>query len=391
MKRMKFFKNYPLVCVLVLTFVLFTAASFLRRDLYKDYEDSDIMTPEIAAMFQGIKDGIYPWSVNEDTMTMGQAENAETEASPSGETSPVTDSKGQSDLDHSGSMISGNDGEDSQETEAQSGVSQNGLSANNVSQNGISGNGLTEENAPDSGAESEAGTEENGEASETESGQEDQTESESENTELVLEFSQVDESYLEDALFIGDSRTQGLYEYGGLEDTADFYCQTSLTIYDIFSKPKKVAYLEKGGPKITIEEALSQKQFGKIYLMLGINEMGTGTAETFLEEYYRVVKHIQELQPQAIIYVQGIMKVGAEKNATDPTFNNTNIEIRNTGISMFQDNQNIFYLDPNEVLCGEDGNLNGDWTFDQVHLKAKYYQIWKDYILSHAIVRDQTS
>ena len=42
--------------------------------------------------------------------------------------------------------------------------------------------------------------------------------------QLPLQFERVEEDYFDDALFIGDSRTQGMLEYGGLEDRADFYC-----------------------------------------------------------------------------------------------------------------------------------------------------------------------
>ena len=44
----------------------------------------------------------------------------------------------------------------------------------------------------------------------------------------------VDDSYFDDAVFIGDSRTVGMYEYGGLEKTSTFYASTGLTIYKMF-------------------------------------------------------------------------------------------------------------------------------------------------------------
>ena len=40
------------------------------------------------------------------------------------------------------------------------------------------------------------------------------------------------------------------------------------------------------------------------------------------------------------------------------------------------------------MVCDENGNLHGDWTFDQIHLKAKYYQVWKEFLLDHGIVRE---
>ena len=41
----------------------------------------------------------------------------------------------------------------------------------------------------------------------------------------------------------------------------------------------------------------------KIFLMIGINEMGTGTVESFMKAYGEAVQHLQELQPDAVIYL----------------------------------------------------------------------------------------
>lgn len=80
--------------------------------------------------------------------------------------------------------------------------------------------------------------------------------------------------------------------------------------------------VEENGAKITVEEALSEHQFGKVYLMIGINEMGTGTVDSFMKKYEEAVNHIRELQPDALIFLQGIMYVKQEKSETDPIFNN---------------------------------------------------------------------
>ena len=41
-------------------------------------------------------------------------------------------------------------------------------------------------------------------------------------------------------------------------------------------------------------------------------------------------------------------------------------------------NQDIFYLEVNDAVCDANGDLVTEYTFDQIHLKAKYYQLWKD-------------
>lgn len=193
----------------------------------------------------------------------------------------------------------------------------------------------------------------------------------------------VEDDYFSDAVFIGDSRTMGMYEYGGLEEIAAFYASTGLTIYKIFDS----AIVEVPGQrqKITIEEALGQNQFKKIYLMIGINEMGTGTVETFVAKYQEVVEHLLELQPEAIIYIQGILKVTTERSNQGDYITNEGIVARNEELSQLADNVRIFYLDANPMICDSTGGLEPSYTFDGVHLKAKYVEIWKDYLKTHAI------
>ena len=201
--------------------------------------------------------------------------------------------------------------------------------------------------------------------------------------EEVYEFTHVEEDYFDDAVFIGDSRIVGLHDYSGWNNTT-YYASIGLTVYDVFDKP----IVEENGTKITVEQALSEHQFGKILVMIGINEMGTGTVDSFMRAYEEMVRHLQELQPDAIIFLHGIMYVKQEKSETDPIFNNPNIQERNDRIAQLADNKNIFYLDVNEVVTDETGNLNPEYTYDEVHLLGKWYVLWTDYLKEHGIVKE---
>lgn len=72
------------------------------------------------------------------------------------------------------------------------------------------------------------------------------------------------------ALFIGDSRTVGLAEYSGIPD-ADFYAYTGMSVYTAFKKESSVGGWEKG---TLLEDVLTGRQYDRVYLMLGINELG---------------------------------------------------------------------------------------------------------------------
>ena len=193
----------------------------------------------------------------------------------------------------------------------------------------------------------------------------------------------VDDSYFDDAVFIGDSRTVGMYEYGGLEETSTFYASTGLTIYKMFDS--KIVAVPGQKKKITVEEALSEKQFAKIYLMIGINEMGTGTVESFMKAYGEAVQHLQQLQPDAVIYLQAIMKVTTERSGQGDYITNEGIEARNEEIAKLADDEKIYYLDVNPLICDETGGMVASYTYDGVHLKAQYIPIWLDFLKEHAV------
>lgn len=196
-------------------------------------------------------------------------------------------------------------------------------------------------------------------------------------------YHKVDDSYFDDAVFIGDSRTVGMYEYGGLEETSTFYASTGLTIYKMFDS--KIVAVPGQKKKITVEEALSEKQFAKIYLMIGINEMGTGTVESFMKAYGEAVQHLQQLQPDAVIYLQAIMKVTTERSGQGDYITNEGIEARNEEIAKLADDEKIFYLDVNPLICDETGGMVASYTYDGVHLKAQYIPIWLDFLKQHAV------
>lgn len=197
------------------------------------------------------------------------------------------------------------------------------------------------------------------------------------------QFTTVDASYFDDALFIGDSRMVGMHDYSGL-DNATYYAEVGLTIYSLFDD--KIAPLADGSMG-TIEQALQQKQFGKIYLMVGINELGTGTRERFLETYRAAVERIHALQPNALIFIQGILYVTEARSQSDDYINNPNIMTRNADIATLADNKQIFYIDVNEVYSDGNGNLSTEYSFDNAHLKGACYDKWVTFLMEHGVVR----
>ncbi len=335
---MKRFLRCRITVVVFLGWIVLSVIGYLGRDnIYKNYTIDVKKTPYFVLVFQGIHDGIYPWSAEpKDFWEKWNEQQGGTE--PGSEMVAET--------------------EETQATEE-----------------------ITE--AEETGATEEAGATEESGATERVDESVDDTESvgETEKPE-TKSFVDVDESYFEDAVFIGDSRTVGLQDYSGLNAT--FYATVGLNVYDMWDED----FCNLNGSKVSLEQALSVKQYKKVYFQIGINEMGRGTIDTFMEAYQKSVEKFMELQPDAIIYVQAIMKVTKSKSDNDPIFNNEGITARNERIAELADGQKIFYIDENEVVCDESGGLNPELTFDNLHLYGSQYGIWVDFLKTKGIKMD---
>lgn len=191
-------------------------------------------------------------------------------------------------------------------------------------------------------------------------------------------FTEVDESYFSDALFIGDSRTDGLNLYCPVGD-AKHYSGTSMTIFKIMDTTDP-AYGYNG-----IRALLKNMQFGKIYIMFGINEAGYDT-DYFANTYQNVINEIRSYQPNAIIYIQSILYVTQKHEANNPVFSSAGLKEKNARLKEIANDVDIFYLEVNDALNDGTDHLPSDYTGDGVHLKASCYHYWKEYLLSHAIV-----
>lgn len=201
------------------------------------------------------------------------------------------------------------------------------------------------------------------------------------------DFQLVDESYFEDALFIGDSRVVGFGLYSGLDKTT-VYAHKGFQIYTFQTKQ----LVDTPTGKITVPEALLLQQglFKKVYIMFGLNEMGWGTDEQFAQYYYNVIDTVKGTQPDAVVYVQSIMHVTKEKSESSPVYSNEAIDARNEQIKKIALNENVYYLDLNEIFTDEDGALPVEFSGDGVHLKAMYIELWKQYLMAHGIVREES-
>jgi lysophospholipase L1-like esterase len=78
------------------------------------------------------------------------------------------------------------------------------------------------------------------------------------------------------------------------------------------------------------------------------------------------------------------MHVTKKKSDSNPnTFSNSRIDELNRRLAALADNKKIFYIGFEEIFDGEDGAMSPDYSGDGVHLYAKCYKLWRDWILEN--------
>lgn len=188
----------------------------------------------------------------------------------------------------------------------------------------------------------------------------------------------VDESWFDDVLFLGDSRTVGLRDYARLGQ-AEYFCQVGMTVFSA----TKLKCADKNFAEMTLEDLLSTRSYKKIYVNLGLNECGS-KHESIVAKYRQLLELIQEKQPDATVILQGIMTVSRKKAASQWYFGLDNIHALNDAISALADGDRIRYIDVNEWLADEEGYMPSDWSGDGCHPYPSGYKQWANWILDTA-------
>ena len=190
----------------------------------------------------------------------------------------------------------------------------------------------------------------------------------------------VEDDWFADAAFIGDSRTEGLLLYSGIRAGGGF-AYRGLTVQSVRTDP----VIASGGGKATAVEALSKGTYNKVYLMLGINELGWNGTETFRRQAARLIERIQADHPEAVLVIQSILPVSARQDAKGSYVNNQRIIAYNQVLRELAEQYGAVYLNVGEAVADENGYLRADWNFDGVHLNVAGCQAWLEYLRTHPV------
>ena len=196
--------------------------------------------------------------------------------------------------------------------------------------------------------------------------------------ELVTATKEVEEAYYKGAVFVGDSRTQGLQINAGLK-SPDFFAGRGLNVKN--ARTEKVVTNAKR-EAVTVIDALRDKQYKKVYICYGINELGWPYTNIFADEYRKTIEAIKKIQPDAEIVVCGILPVTEKKSKSDKIFNMKNVNKFNKAIKKMAEGINATYVNLSPAVSNKKGFLPKDVTPDGVHMNREYCKRILAYIVN---------
>lgn len=193
----------------------------------------------------------------------------------------------------------------------------------------------------------------------------------------------VDNSYFDDAAFVGDSRTDGFLIYSGI-GTGKNLTSNGLSIFKL--EEKKALTID--GKEYTLLEALALQQYGKVYLSLGVNELGYYDDQGFYDNYCKAIDDIRRIQPHAVIYVQNLIPLNEEVIAQTTKrsyLTNEHLRVYNDLIKKAAQEKQVVYLDLYSEFVNENGELPAEASKDGVHLRSDWCKQWLAYLQTHTV------
>ena len=185
----------------------------------------------------------------------------------------------------------------------------------------------------------------------------------------------VEDDYFADAAFFGNSLMDGLHRFGGLTQ-GNFFAGTSANVISVESTTDATL---SDGSAATMLDALLEEDYAKIYVLLGVNELGF-TVDSFVDMYADLLDKIQAGEPQAQIFVMALTPITQWRSDSDALFTRERVQTFNAAIQTMAEEEGYIYLDLFDALSDEEGFLPEDRSTDGVHFTLETYLDWAEYL-----------
>lgn len=177
----------------------------------------------------------------------------------------------------------------------------------------------------------------------------------------------VNQSYFADSCFVGNSVIEGMEIYE-LVDGADYFAKIGLNVTDALTDAMD------NGTVPVVDELNNDRQYRKIFIMFGENELSWSNTEKFKDDYSTVIQRAKQYQPSAQIYLLSITPISetAEAEGENGASKEKILEF-NGYIKEVAEENSVAYVDLYNALADEDGYLPEDAATDGIHFSEDYY------------------
>lgn len=208
------------------------------------------------------------------------------------------------------------------------------------------------------------------------------TEVTQERSVTLTETTPVEQSYFDDALFCGDSISDGIRIYDlfkGYDTCTKIGISPTTVMEDAFFKTED-------GQKLTMTDTIVFKQPKKVYIMLGTNGLEWSSIDSLVEGYGKFLDDLKSKMPALDIILESIPPTTKELAAKRTAFSSDNINAYNAAVLTLAKAKGCYFLDVHSVVVGEDGYLIEEIAApDGIHFQVSGYQLWKDYLFTHTV------
>lgn len=199
---------------------------------------------------------------------------------------------------------------------------------------------------------------------------------------VLEEGEPVGDEYFADALFAGDSLTDGfrIYDVG-----QHFHVISKVGLSPGPAVTEKV-YKAADGEMLTISEAIKYLGARKVYILLGTNGLGWASPEKLVSDFSKLIDQFMVENPDTYIIIESIPPVTSKMAASRPSYVREQVEYYNSLLKDLAVEKGIYFLDVYSVFLGEDGYLLSSVAAgDGYHITPSGYKMWFEYITTHTI------
>ena len=190
------------------------------------------------------------------------------------------------------------------------------------------------------------------------------------------------ENFFDDAAFIGDSVTLKLKYYHaetGALGKATFLCAGN---YGVHNAVDNVLYVTYQGQEMTPQDALAACGATKVFIMLGMNDIGLYGVEDTIVYWSKLLTNIRSTCPDIDIYIQSgtpIVTGGEKGKLTNARMDEYNVELQKFCLE-----NDCFYVDVATSMKDSTGGLKKEYCSDNyVHMTPEGCQVWVDVLFAY--------